>query len=299
MAAMDCSGMITDAQGRETAPHGTDMFPIAFYEDDLKKFTVAWHWHEEFECIVATEGSVTVLLNGKRITLCSGEGLFVNSGILHGVEKGEEEASVLRSIVFHPRLIGGSPDSIFWQKLITPLLQDRDFTYLPLRLHTAWQAELNEELLRIWQVGVEEEEGYENWIRYRLSSAFMKLNNNRPEGKKKKRRQDDILSERMKSMMKFVEAHYTEELTVEQIAETVAVSPSACLRCFKQALDTTPVQYIKQLRIGKAAQLLLMTDRKIWEIGLACGFSDQSYFTKVFREEKGCTPKQYRDSYQN
>ena len=101
----------------------------------------------------------------------------------------------------------------------------------------------------------------------------------------------------MKQMLRFVEEHYAEELTVERIADSVALSESACLRSFRQLLGTTPIQYVKQYRIEKAAGLLLTTRLRTGEIGAECGFADLSYFTKTFREIKHCTPREYRQRF--
>ena len=88
-----------------------------------------------------------------------------------------------------------------------------------------------------------------------------------------------------------------EELTVERIAASVALSESACLRSFRQMLGITPIQYVKQFRVEKAAELLRSTRLKTGEIGMECGFADGSYFIKTFREIKHCTPKEYRAKF--
>ena len=109
--------------------------------------------------------------------------------------------------------------------------------------------------------------------------------------------QEQIAAERMKQMLRFVEEHYAEELTVERIAASVALSESACLRSFRQMLGITPIQYVKQFRVEKAAELLRSTRLKTGEIGMECGFADGSYFIKTFREIKHCTPKEYRAKF--
>ena len=81
---------------------------------------------------------------------------------------------------------------------------------------------------------------------------------------------------------------------VWRIAASVALSESACLRSFRQMLGITPIQYVKQFRVEKAAELLRSTRLKTGEIGAECGFTDGSYFIKIFREIKHCTPKEYR-----
>ena len=72
------------------------------------------------------------------------------------------------------------------------------------------------------------------------------------------------------------------------------VSESECLRCFHHMIGIPPIQYVKQLRIQKAADLLLTTNKKVGAIGAECGFPDTSYFTKTFRETMGCTHGKYR-----
>ena len=114
-----------------------------------------------------------------------------------------------------------------------------------------------------------------------LSAALRLLSTQCVGGKTKVSEQEQIASERMKRMLRYVEEHYAEELTVEKIAACVALSESACLRSFRQLLGITPIQYVKQFRVEKAAELLRSTRLKTGEIGLECGFSDGSYFIKT------------------
>lgn len=119
MAVQVCNNVVASSEGRELAQHGSPMFPIACYAEDMTADSVAWHWHEEFEYILSEKGILYVDVNKTRVRLNQGEGIFVNSGALHAVE---QSPALLHSSVFHPRLVGGM-DTIFWQKLIKPMTQ--------------------------------------------------------------------------------------------------------------------------------------------------------------------------------
>lgn len=133
--------VMADAEGRELVQHGSALFPIACYAENLKSYSVAWHWHEEFEYILAMKGPLTVDVNKTRVTLQTNQGVFLNSGILHAVEQAEKGEALLHSGVFHPRLVGGM-DTIFWQKLIRPMLQPDAPAFFLLDGAVPWQAQV-------------------------------------------------------------------------------------------------------------------------------------------------------------
>ena len=288
--------VVADAGGRELVQHGSALFPIACYAEDLERYSVAWHWHEEFEYILAIRGPLTVGVNRMRLILQTGQGIFINSGALHAVEEAENGDALLHSGVFHPRLVGGM-DTIFWQKLIRPLLQPGAPAFLRLEGTERWQRQVLQNLQEVWQAVAQEPEGYENRVRYQLTEALHLVVAHSPAQVCRTSQQEQVAAERMKQMLRFVEEHYAEELTVERIADSVALSESACLRSFRQLLGTTPIQFVKQYRIEKAAELLLTTRLKAGEIGAECGFADGSYFIRTFRELKHCTPKEYRERF--
>ena len=275
--------VVADGEGRELVQHGSALFPIACYEEDIKSYSVAWHWHEEFEYILAVKGPLAVDVSKARLILQTGQGVFVNSGVFHAVEQAETGDALLHSGVFHPRLIGGM-DTIFWQKLIRPLLQPGAPAFFLLDEAVPWQKQVLAFLRDAWKEVADEPFDYENRVRYHLSAALRLLSTQCVGGKTKVSQQEQIASERMKQMLRFVEEHYAEELTVQLIAGSVALSESACLRSFRQMLGITPIQYVKQYRVEKAAELLRSTRLKTGEIGAECGFADGSYFIKTFRE---------------
>ena len=93
--------IVASEKGRELVQHGSALFPIACYAEDLSSYSVAWHWHEEFEDVLCTKGPLHVDVNKTRLTLQTGQGVFINSGVLHAVEQAPEGTALLHSGVFH------------------------------------------------------------------------------------------------------------------------------------------------------------------------------------------------------
>ena len=92
----------------------------------------------------------------------------------------------------------------------------------------------------------------------------------------------------------YVHTHYGESLTRQDIASYVNVSNRHLNRCFKEEMDITPITYLNRYRIKEAKRLLATTQRPITEIGLEVGFSSGGYFTRVFKQETGMAPSEYR-----
>lgn len=293
MAISECNTTI-DGTGRELLQHGTIEFPVACYHDDFRKMDVPWHWHEELEVVVVTEGSCIVSAGSEKTTLRAGEGFFINSGILHGAWDADATGCRFHSMVFHPRLVGGSLDSVFYQRYMNPLLNHPAMKFIRLSPDIPWQKSAAAEIESAWQACSGEPAGYEFHIRNALSQLIWLLHSHAPECRCQVSERTFRDAERIKTMLSFIHEHFDEELNTKEIAGSCMISESECLRCFHSTIGTTPIRYLRQYRIQQAAEQLTGTPDRISDIAARCGFQDMSYFTKTFRELKGCTPTEYR-----
>ena len=292
-----------DELGQELAKHGTTAFPIGCYYDALSVEPVVWHWHKELECAYVTDGSCTFLVGAQRCTLQEGEGIFIIPGIVHAVADPLIDPTMtapsdcrLHSMCFHPRLVGGSPESAIWQKYLQPLIDDHAVPYLHLHPDVDWQQQALEAVEAAWQACVTDKPGYELQVRNALSQFVWLLTSNRETVNIRPSDKAIRDEERIKTMLNYIHTYYAEGLDTTAIAQSANISVSECLRCFHSTLHTTPIQYLKQYRIQRAARLLATSDIKITQIGLQCGFQEMSYFSKIFRQLMGCTPKEYRQN---
>lgn len=287
---------ITDLHDQELSKHGDAAFPIACYADDLSREAVPWHWHEEWEMVLVTEGCLRFDLENARQTLACGDGVFINSRAMHAIQNKSQSPGKLHSAVFHPRLIGGSMDSVFWQSLVQPFYSNAATRFLLLKQEVPWQKEVLCYFQMAWESVAGEPDDFENLARFYLSKTIRGILRNTDFSESNLSEQELAKINRIRSMMEFIEFHYMEDLTVDQIAKSVSISNSACLRCFHEMLNTTPMQYVMETRLKKAAVLLRSTNKSAKDIALDCGFNDISYFTKLFRRKYNCTPGKYRKS---
>jgi AraC-like DNA-binding protein len=293
MALTECNTTV-GSDGRELLEHGTTAFPIACYEDDFRITDVPWHWHEEWEAVILTRGSCLVAAGSHKALLRAGEGFFVHSGALHGCWDEETSGCMFHSMVFHPRLIGGSLDSIFHQQFVHPLLESNGPELVVLKPDVPWQRQALEAIESAWQHCVRESNGFPFLVRSSLSELIYLLYSHLSPAVSSVRGRDIRNAQRIKAMLTCVHTNYGSELSIADIAQSASVSESECLRCFRDTIGTTPIQYLKQYRIQQAARLLTETHMKISDIATACGFQDMSYFTRAFRAQMGSVPTQYR-----
>lgn len=293
MALTECKAVV-DQNGYELVEHGTIQFPVACYHDDLGRLEVPWHWHEELEAAIVTEGRATLAVGSEKHTICAGEGFFINRGVLHGAWQAGTDGCRFHSLVFQARLVGGSVDSVFHQKYVQPLMANPALGSILFSPEDPVQKEILECIESAWQACVQEAPGYEFAVRSSLSNVILRLQPYLPVVAQKPAAKNMRDGERIKTMLSFIHENYARELNDSRIAACAAISESECLRCFKATVGVTPIRYLRCYRIQRAAELLTGTEESVADIAAACGFQDVSHFTKTFRQMKGCTPTVWR-----
>ena len=282
-----------DSEGQEIRHHGTLAYPVASYYNDMGNALVIWHWHEELELIYVTKGVVRVGVGSVEKTLTVGDGCFINSNVAHTVCKVDSRGGIINSVVFHPKLIG-SRQSIYWQKYLQPLIENKEKQFIAFDSMQSKDNQIISLTQLAWQAEADEAPGYEFEVRSLLSRVIFLLSEGKtgkPYAPTPKELRD---MERTKQMITFMENHFTDELTIKQIAAVAALSEGECLRCFKRSTGLSPIQFLKDYRLIRAAELIRNTNQQISDIATQCGFLDMSYFAKSFKQAFGYTPTNYR-----
>jgi AraC-like DNA-binding protein len=96
------------------------------------------------------------------------------------------------------------------------------------------------------------------------------------------------------SAMRYMQEHLHEDLSRNDVARVACLSPSHFSRVIKQVYGQSFTDLLTQMRVDRAKEMLVRTEKSLIQICLECGFSDQSYFTKVFQKHAGHPPGEYR-----
>ena len=101
----------------------------------------------------------------------------------------------------------------------------------------------------------------------------------------------------VRSITEYLDQHYTEPLSLEQIAVQMHISSSYLSHLFKRETGLSPIQYVIHRRIGEAQSLLMETDLPIHVIEEQLGFGSSCHLTTMFKKYVGIAPREYRKHF--
>ena len=250
------------------------------------------HWHEDLQFIYVTEGHVSLKTLENEEILSPGEGAFINKNIVHFISKINHCSYT--SFVFPDYFLSfylGSTANKFVQR-ITENSQLQTLLLYPEHTYGQQALTILQELICLEE---RSDELYQYQVLNKLTSLWLCLLHQVPAQTEPYHNPTSL---RTRQFLQYIEKHFSEDITLADIAQSASVSKSECLRCFKETLQTTPYKYLLDFRLSRAAQLLEETALPVGEIAVRTGFNQQSYFGKCFREKTQLAPKDYRKRHQ-
>ncbi|MCD8157937.1 MAG: AraC family transcriptional regulator [Clostridiales bacterium] len=252
-------------------------------------FEFPGHWHEDIEITVILEGEMIYTVNGEKIHMKEGQGIFVNSRQLHSNYSVMRKECVYICMRLNPSLLCVS--SSFEYEFVMPVIRCTNLPYIFFDSQVLWQNRVTELIKNIYELK------NTKTLPLRTQTAFFEIwallwenlafKNN---GSQKVSADLDIT----RNMVDFIQKNYAEKLSLADIAEAGAVGQSKCCKLFARYFGKSPVVYLNQYRINKSIELLKNTDLTITEISLTTGFSGASYYAETFKKYLGKTPSEYR-----
>lgn len=279
---------------QEKKTHGSPLFPYNTYPCSipLDFAQVPLHWHDEMELIYIKKGCGIITVDFTPYHVSAGTIVLIIPGQLHSIEQHAQESMEYENIIFHPGiLISKKTDTsntdfiapLLSGELSVPLLYTPDFPYYK---EIAACIDANDEISRT------NPPGYQLFIKSQLFMLLFILANkcrlNEPIKK------DHKSLEKMKLILKYVENHYMDKITIEAIAKEVGLSQSHFMKYFKNTMGTSFIDYLNEYRLTMASRLLVSSDSSILDIAAEVGYENLSYFNRTFKKRFHMTPREYR-----
>ena len=272
---------------KETLQHGTTAFPVAIYNNIFSKhqqLLAPLHYHNEFELLVATKGSLCIQMEEDSYIIAPGEGIFINSGRLHTITSHDYSEHGFIAVVFDYTLICNEHEVAF-TRYIQPVITGS------LKIGEKLSPEVCQLIHSICRVYEAKEFGSELYIKQCILNVFYLLMKDAENTKSTVRSSKSLL---VKEVLDYIKKNYGESISLQLLAEQVHVSKEYLCRTFRTLSDSSPIEFLNRYRIRQSTFLLAQTDKSISDIAQTCGFNHSSYYGKLFYEYMGCTPTEYR-----
>lgn len=285
--------IITNETRRELVRHGSDEYPFQYYMEDVWLYDlhcVDWHWHSEVEVLYVEEGTVICLIGSGRYVLHPGMGMFINTQVIHRFEA--EASAVTPNIVFSPSLI--APEgSLIDRKYIRPILGSA-MECLIFSPDVPWQSDVLHTLLSIFAVQ-DTGDGCEIKTAELLLQLWGTIYGHVcvTEAFPASRASAHSRAQ-LQIMLQYIHENYAQHISLDDIAGTVTLSKSSVLNLFSRYLHVSPISYLVQYRLKRAAKLLAATEDGTSAVAQASGFENTGYFCRRFKELFHVTPGEYR-----
>ena len=267
-----------------------DYYPVVrfYYYKEWQDFSMPVHSHEAIEIMYVLSGTCLIEVNGDTHRLKKGQFIFIDGNVPHRLHVDPEKSCRMSNIEFcfqELQTVYPSFRDIVSENRALKLLTETPHPYL--LLHDSFDVShcLNAlilELDRKDQDSIFTEQMLISQILLRMAELAVRIQD-APE--------QDVY---IQKSIEYMHQNYDRDLRVKDVADAVHLHPGYLHRIFKKAIGTSVNGYLINHRMSKAKELLLRTDISITDIPQYIGMNSQQYFSTIFRQQTGSTPKQFR-----
>lgn len=279
---------------QEKKEHVHSDFPYITYPCSipLDFSKVPLHWHDEMELVYIKKGRGIVSVDFTVYHVSAGDILVIVPGQLHTIEQEENLSMEYENIIFQLPMLVSRQGDIGAEEFFTPMIKHQLFP--PTYLHPGCDCyeEAAACLDRADELCDKRPKAYQLGVKGQLFLLFSILFSH-TSGDNIPARHDKSL-EKTKLILKYIETHYMERISVKEMAEACGFSQSHFMKFFKAAVGEPFTSYLNSYRLTMASRLLLSSSSGILEIAQETGFENLSYFNRSFKKTFGMTPREFR-----
>ncbi|PKM55867.1 MAG: AraC family transcriptional regulator [Firmicutes bacterium HGW-Firmicutes-5] len=266
-----------------------------------RKLIVGSHYHDHIEILFCLSGRINIFLDGQGYVFGVGDMVVINSMEVHNIFAASEGVNKYIVIRFDPELLYTTTQSVFESRYVLPFtmktsVHQKLFTY-----EETANTPIPDLIKKILLEDQKRAYGFELAIRTYIGEVFLWiLRSWQEKGLDLNLTQalDKTNIERLQKVFDYVDEHFDQEISIQDMAKLCAVSYSYFSRFFKSAMNRNFSAYVNFIRISKAESLLTTSELSVTDIALNVGFSTTSYFIEQFKLYKNMTPKRFRNNFQ-
>lgn len=280
---------------REIKSHTTAEFPYNTYLCSIPKDfpQVPLHWHAELELIVIKKGRGIVSVDLEKRSVTSGDIVLIRPGQLHSIEQKPGYSMEYENIIMKPDLLISGDNDLCAVRFIFPFINGEIPSDTYLTPAVSYYNGVSECIRQIDLLCGTKTDGYQLAVKGLLFQFFYLLISNRQKKETSSASQMKSL-EKMKTILKYVEEHYAEHITIDDMAALTFYSKSHFMKFFKQHMGAGFIEYLNNYRLTMAERLLKSSDASVLEIAEQSGFDNLSYFNRIFKRKYGLSPGKWR-----
>ena len=279
---------------REDKKHTEVAFPYNTYlcAIPLDLSSVPVHWHEEMELIVVKKGRGLVTLDRESRLLEAGQAVIVLPGQLHGIRQYQQERMEYENIIFRLEMLLPKEGDVCGPKFLEPYRDGK-------LLYPAWidgSALYHEEMLecirKMDELSEQRPRGYPLAVKGWLFQFFFLMFSRVEPTLAEEGREKSL--DKMKRILRRIEVDYGKPLSIKEMAEFSGFSESHFMKFFKNHMGVPFVSYLNDYRLTLAARALAEGQEDVLTVAMDVGFSNVSYFNRLFIKKFRMTPLEYR-----
>ncbi len=256
------------------------------------------HSHEFYEIVYVVDGFTLHSAGGAINLLVAGDLFFVRPGEEHSYINAYQ--TKLYNLIFNAAELGSLEPEMALLPGLDDMLGDapasedspRSIRLLHVPMHE--RRNIESSLLAIEAERGNRRTGWETVLRVRLAAFLLRYSRLYADQWDSRTISADDYYGYVYRILAYVDTHYSENITMNDLSAVTGLSPDYMTRKFKSALHMTPSEYVRKFRIARAMELLCTTELSVAAVAERTGFSDVSLFSRVFKQAVGLPPASYR-----
>ncbi|MBM7642948.1 helix-turn-helix domain-containing protein [Streptococcus loxodontisalivarius] len=284
-------------QEETLAPNG-HLLPYDYFQTHVidNRPDILFHWHPEMEVNFIHEGTARFHVDYDYFDSQEGDIILIRPNGMHSIHPIDKAEHLMDTVKFHLDMVGYSNIDAVSLRYLHPL-QTSTFKFVPrIQKDMDGYEEIKACLFDIFKLCQNEGRHFELLLKSKLHEFIYLLYYYRYVVRKQT---DDTYrkNEKIRELIDHINNNYQDNLSIEVLSEFIGYSKTHFMTVFKQHTGTSCTEFVIQVRLNKACDILINSTTPILEVATSIGFNNLSNFNRQFKRYYQMTPSQYRKQY--